>query len=287
MLRAHKARSGTALGGIGTGGCELRKDGLFVNWNAFNNKPLFTGPELEIDQTHLLFFVVRYQVEGQTPKMKILQIDEGHDVGAIPTHIYEFPWLTGVDRIDYQASYPFARLRFSDAEMPFDIELVAWHPFIPHNAKDSGLPGFYADFTLTAKTSQKVDVLLTASWRSCAGYAVEDKYHKIDTRREPSGLLATLRAEGMEANESSNGTQTLLSVGKQSTYYVGWEHRHPYYEIFLRSTKLPDINDTEGRNNKDPKTGKKKGGDRNWATVGRDARFTKKGKSFEPSFVVA
>ncbi|MGF1485391.1 MAG: GH116 family glycosyl hydrolase [Opitutales bacterium] len=178
-------------------------------------------------------------------------------------------------------------MRFTDADMPFAIALLAWHPFIPHTSTDSSLPGFYCDFTVTATTAQPVDVLLTAAWRNCVGYDVEDKAYKTTARREKSGVLATMTATGMDEAHTSYGTQTLFSAGAASTYYVGWEHRHPYYEIFLRSPKLPDINATEGRNNKDPKTGKKKGGDRIWATVGRDARFTKKGQSFEHSFVIA
>ncbi|MGF1449578.1 MAG: GH116 family glycosyl hydrolase [Opitutales bacterium] len=288
MRREHKARSGTALGGIGTGGCELLKDGTFRNWNAFNNQPLFTGPMLPFDeQSNLLFFVVRYQVKGQTPKMKILQIDEGHMVGAIPTHVYEFPWLSGVEQIDYQASYPFTRLVFTDQDMPFDIELVCWHPFIPHNAKDSGLPGFYCDFTVTAKGNQPVDVLLTTSWRNCAGYAVEERIHKVTTKRDKAALRATMTADKMDATDTSWGTQTLLTAGASSTYYVGWEHRHPYYEIFLRSAQLPDINDTKGRNSKNPKTGKLQAGDRLWSTVGKHARLTRKGQRFKHSFIVA
>ena len=43
MRREHVARSGIALGGLGTGSAELRKDGSFHNWTCFNNQPQFTG----------------------------------------------------------------------------------------------------------------------------------------------------------------------------------------------------------------------------------------------------
>lgn len=38
-----RVRSGIAIGGIGTGSIELRKDGNFYNWTIFNNYPLSTG----------------------------------------------------------------------------------------------------------------------------------------------------------------------------------------------------------------------------------------------------
>jgi hypothetical protein len=64
MRREHVPRSGIALGGLGTGSAELRKDGRFVNWTCFNNEPQFTGPRLAWPQDSILFFLVRWQRPG-------------------------------------------------------------------------------------------------------------------------------------------------------------------------------------------------------------------------------
>src|SRR5687767_12363021 len=65
---ADRARSGIALGGLGTGSVELRKDGQFYNWTIFNNQPLGTGPAFDFATypnndalESMQFFVVRYQ----------------------------------------------------------------------------------------------------------------------------------------------------------------------------------------------------------------------------------
>lgn len=131
MQREDKPRSGVALGGIGTGGIELRKDGVFTNWHIFNNLPFGSGAKLPFAEDSLLFFVVRYQIPGQPARMKILQIDSGYSVAAIPNHYYIFPWLTGVDRIEYRARFPFVWMRFLDEEMPFVIDMEAFSSFIP------------------------------------------------------------------------------------------------------------------------------------------------------------
>jgi hypothetical protein len=49
---SHDSRvlSGMALGGIGAGSIELRKDGMFYNWNIFNNLPKETGPKLNLPE---------------------------------------------------------------------------------------------------------------------------------------------------------------------------------------------------------------------------------------------
>ncbi|MDX2430862.1 MAG: hypothetical protein QNK35_08010, partial [Bacteroides sp.] len=40
FMRSDRVRSGIAIGGIGTGSVELRKDGQFYNWSIMNNWPL-------------------------------------------------------------------------------------------------------------------------------------------------------------------------------------------------------------------------------------------------------
>ncbi|NJM14193.1 MAG: hypothetical protein HC896_01355 [Bacteroidales bacterium] len=152
------ARSGMALGGIGAGTIELRKDGVFYNWNIFNNFPKETGPKFFIEPSEeedamssLLFFKVRYQTEGEAPKIKLLNLNQELTEGGITGTIYYFPWMEAVQNIEYGARFPFATLKFTDADMPFDIEMTAWTPFIPHDTKNSSLPMAYFDFTIKAK----------------------------------------------------------------------------------------------------------------------------------------
>jgi len=190
MSRQDKPRSGIALGGLGAGWFELRKDGTFYNWNIFNNSPHGTGEPFTMPHENMLFFIVRYQVEGQYPQMKLLQIDEGYMVGAILNHYYAFPWMTGVDRIEYEASFPFARLKFLDAEMPLEVELEAFSPFIPHDVKNSALPAALFNFTIRSKTNKPVDVMLLASMHNGVGYDVEDKYHVTNVRLRRLGGAA-------------------------------------------------------------------------------------------------
>jgi non-lysosomal glucosylceramidase len=256
MQRDDKARSGTALGGIGAGWFELGKDGIFHNWNIFNNRPHGTGGPFTMAHENMLFFIVRYEVEGERPQMKLMQIDEGHMVAAILDHYYAFPWLTGVDRIDYEATFPFVRMRFTDAEMPLEIELEAFSPFIPHDVKNSALPAALFDFTVRSKTRKPVDVMLMASMHNGVGYDVEDKFHVTSVRRRRGYRLFELAEGGMDELHSSYGSQALASLAADSTHYVGWEAPHPYYEIVIRSRELPDTDDTEGRNKVHPKTGK-------------------------------
>lgn len=286
MKRDYKARSGITLGGIGTGGMELRKDGLFYNWSIFNNPPLGLGEKLQFNEDSILFFVVRYQEKGKDPQMKVLQVEEGYEVGAIKahSHYYIFPWLTGVDEIEYSTTFPTVKMKFSDGDMPFDIYMEAFTPFIPHDIKNSSLPGSIFNFEIKSKTENQVDVMLMASMRNGVGYDVEDKVYKTTIQEGEEFKLFEMTCEGMDKTHSSYGTQSIASLSEDSTYYVGWEHVHPYYQIVLDSKKLPNIDDTAGRNVSNHVPGGIRASGRLFSTIAV-SRKLKDHSSFKHSFV--
>ncbi|RPI41961.1 MAG: hypothetical protein EHM46_05770, partial [Bacteroidetes bacterium] len=156
-MRSDRARSGIAIGGLGTGSVELRKDGQFYNWTLMNNWPLGTGSPFVIrsfprngDEESLLFFLVRYQVEGEQPRIRLLQVNNSLSEGGLQGIDYYYPWMSAVDRIDYSASFPFTTLTFTDPELPFTIRMEAFSPFIPHDVKNSSLPGAIFNFRVDA-----------------------------------------------------------------------------------------------------------------------------------------
>lgn len=287
MKREYKPRSGISVGGIGTGGIELHKDGVFRNWRIFNNSPFGSGPELDWRDNSMLFFVVRYQEQGKNPRMKLLQIDEGSEVAGIPNHIYTVPWITGVDRIDSEKSYPFTRLRFSDADMPFVVEMEAFTPFVPHDVKNSSLPATIFNFTVMSKTKRPVDIMLMATLRNAIGYDVDHKRFATKLKSGRDYRLFESTAELVDPAHPSYGTQAMASLASDSTYYLGWEHRHPYYEIVIRNPKLPNINDTDGRNHrKDEKTGRMLARGRANSTIAVSRSLSSRGV-FEHAFVMS
>ena len=278
-------KSGIALGGLGSGSMELRKDGIFYNWQIANNTPRGTGKMFTYEESSNLFFVVRYQEQDREPRMKLLQIPHSDYVAAIPNQLYIFPWISPVKKITYKARFPFVVMTFSDPAMPFDIEMEAFTPFIPHDVKNSTLPGAYFNFTITPKSDKPVDVMLMASYRNLAGYDTPERTNKSAVNKTDAYLNTVATVAGMDTSASSYGDISMASLSGTSTYYTGWEHRHPYYEIVLRGDKLPNVDDTEGRNMTDKKTGKKKAMDRCFNTVAVSAKLTK--DAFKHSFVYA
>ena len=56
--------------------------------------------------------------------------------------------------------------------MPFEVELEAFSPFIPHDVKNSSLPGAYFNFKVTSRSNKKVDVMLLGTLRNLVGFDV-------------------------------------------------------------------------------------------------------------------
>lgn len=286
MEHQHRARSGITLGGIGAGGAELRKDGRFCNWSAFNNAPRGTGAPLPKDEQDFLFFKLRYEVPGQEPRIKLLQIEDGHRVGTVDVHVYEFPWMSGVEKVQFRARFPFADLVFTDPEMPVEVRLSAWSPFIPHDVDHSSLPALCFDFQVINTSNKPVDVMLMACQRNLAGYDVKEKLYSAAVSEGAGYKLVEAGANGLRADHSSAGTLALASLSTDSSHYAGWEHRHPYFERVLRAKQLPNIDDTAARTTRDRATGKRWALARVFNTLGRSANLGPR-QSFSNAFVAA
>ncbi len=192
--------------------------------------------------------------------MRLLQIENSHGAAAMETHEfhYIFPWLDGVDRIDYDATVPFVKLRYADAGMPLEIELEAWSPFIPRDVKNSSLPAAFFDFKLRSTADRPMDVSLLAVMRNCVGYDVRQKVWTARTvdGNEGRGYRAfELSAEGMDPSHASFGTMGVASMHPDTRYHIGWSHVHQFHERALRARELPDENNIDAGNAPDPENG--------------------------------
>src|SRR5437016_9376580 len=134
------------LGGIGTGNFEIGSDGQFTTWQLFNTLRDGNVP---------FHFVVK--TDSTT---RLLQTAGGPD------------WPR-VKQIEMTGEYPFARLRFIDAEVPVELELSAFSPFAPLDAELSSVPA--AAFVFRVHNPGKVAqvVSLAALMQNPVGYEAD------------------------------------------------------------------------------------------------------------------
>ena len=301
----NRVRSGICHGGIGTGGIELRKDGQFYNWSLFNNLPRGIAPPAVIKghipngydinrQDDYLRFIVRYQEKGQDPQMKLLRLIDHLEVpgSGIYDITYIFPWMTPVEDIRYKAKFPYTWLEFSDPDMPFKVSMEVFSPFIPHDVKNSTLPGVYFNFEIIPDKNADVDVTILGLQRNLVGYHTNEKYFITDISQDQDLTFISMTAK-MDDRYPTAGKMGIGCTSPDASWYAGWAILHPFFQVALDNKNLPNIDDTNGtgnlkkplpdwmpetsgRNVTDPDTGKKTAG----GSEGEEALFSTLAASF-------
>jgi non-lysosomal glucosylceramidase len=163
------------LGGLGTGQIALGGDGGLRQWqmvNQINHRGFIPNS----------FFAVRVSsVEPPQDLMKILlsrermELPEDHTPLVNDDYIPEdqralverFP---SVARTTFTGTYPFAQLIYEDSELPVEVELEAYSPFIPLDARASGLPAIVFNFRIKNRWTHEVSGSLGATLQNAVGW---------------------------------------------------------------------------------------------------------------------
>jgi non-lysosomal glucosylceramidase len=124
---------GMPVGGIATGQLYLRGDGTLGLWWIFN-KHVFTGYGATCYRTY-------------TPESPLASgfsvIVKGDDLQWVGLTRADFP------DVEFAGEYPIAAVRYAKKGFPLEVQMEAFSPFIPLNAKDSALPATLFHITLT------------------------------------------------------------------------------------------------------------------------------------------
>jgi uncharacterized protein (DUF608 family) len=161
LKNVSKPLSGIPLGGIGTGSVELRADGRFYEWQIFNNPPWSGGSLLvpwkgeEVLDPDDFYFAVRVKARDGEPKVRILASKEKSEIDRL----YANPFLKNVDEISYTGEFPFVKINYN-TDLPVDIQLEAFSPFIPLDVKNSSLPVAVLKFTVKNTSPGELELSL-------------------------------------------------------------------------------------------------------------------------------
>jgi uncharacterized protein (DUF608 family) len=123
------------IGGIGAGMICLEGTGAFSHFSLRNSPDIFNEP-----CTFAAISVKGLEkgtkiLEGPVPDWKVFG-SRGAGNGASGTS-FGFPRF---ERATFSVRFPFASVVLSDPDLPVEVELTGWSPFIPGNADDSSLP---------------------------------------------------------------------------------------------------------------------------------------------------
>lgn len=163
------------LGGLGTGQIALGGDGGLRQWQMVN----------QINHLGFLpasFFALRAtSLEPPVDIVRVLQARDGLERPAshtpsvnddhIPTAQLDLlREVGGIEHTTFTGAYPFARIAYEDGQLPVDVQMEAFSPFIPLDAEASGLPAIYFTFTIRNRAAYFVQGSLGATLQNAVGW---------------------------------------------------------------------------------------------------------------------
>jgi uncharacterized protein (DUF608 family) len=237
------------LGGIGTGNVSIGARGQFRDWEIFNwpGKGNFLP---------FSFFAIWAKQAGQAPVTKILE-SKIHPPYS-KSHGFLNGEQAGLPRLDsatLTAKYPFVWVEFEDKELPVQVTLEAFTPFIPLNSADSGIPGAFIRYKVKNPGIKAVDVSIIGSLANAVGYdgydvfnnlklvdEVHNEYREADTHQ---GLYYT--AVNLPSDHFKFGSMALLTtndnVMARPTWLEGeWtDNAQDFWEDFRADGRLEPV----------------------------------------------
>ncbi|MDH7601621.1 MAG: GH116 family glycosyl-hydrolase [Armatimonadota bacterium] len=152
------------LGGIGTGTVSLGGRGNLRDWEIFNRP----GKGKVLPYTFPAIFVRKSSGDTLARVLESRLLPPFINGGGLPPQ--EVCGLPRLENAVFKGEYPFAHIRFVDSDLPVDVELTAFNPFIPLNEKDSAIPAAILRYRVANKSGERVDVTLCWSMMNPCGY---------------------------------------------------------------------------------------------------------------------
>lgn len=234
--------SGVALGGLGTGTVEIRADGLFYNWQIFNNPPwtsLISGSRTQdntrvggkveltsepMDNRGLLFLLWAKRKGDKFAHLLLLGLDND----PLNTNKFYVPYLRTPKKINYYGEFPVARLEYTELGIPLEVTARFTSSFIPSDAQHSAIPGFYADFFVTTKDVSHWEISITAIMTNATGFESPGCQKRNVLKKGATATTILMDTPDAAPDDPATGTLALAAEGKNVTYCAGysWIRRH-------------------------------------------------------------
>ncbi len=147
------------IGGLGAGMFCIEGTGAISHVSLRHKPDLFNEP----------FAFAALSVKGLENGAKVLeaQVPEWKFFGAEGTGIGGIGRSYGLPRFEngrFRSRFPFAEIDLHDDDMPVDVSITGWSPFIPGDEDNSGLPAGAIEYTFKNTSAGKINAVF--SWSS-------------------------------------------------------------------------------------------------------------------------
>ncbi len=185
---------GMPVGGINCGTIYLGGDGRLWLWDIFNKNQEGIEPA-----------VIQWNAEGQERKIRprdgaaylrpatnIRPLQQGflmyieYAGRSVKKRLQAEDW----DEISFEATYPLATVRYTDKDLPLEILMEVYAPFIPLDEHNSGLPATILSFQIKNTSTEHIKVVLTGFLENKTAIysAKQGIYQRINTASQRAGF---------------------------------------------------------------------------------------------------
>lgn len=235
------------VGGIGTGNVLL---GGRANIKALE---IFNKPEHITDRPpYMTFFALRMQ-NDDTSMIRVLEREylPSYPNGfGIPRQ--QLPGLPRFPELTFNGQYPLANISFHDPQLPLDVKLEAFNPFIPLDVDNSSIPAAIFNWEVKNTGQEDVELALVFSVgnplkNSKLGNGKGVKISKIN-RSAYRGLK--MESPISDSAETTYGQLAILTTEKETDrqchWFRGnwWDNAEVFLNDFATDGHLESLQDT-------------------------------------------
>jgi uncharacterized protein (DUF608 family) len=159
---ANLNRVAFPIGGIGSGMIALEGTGAISHVSVRHHMEFFHAPctfaALCIQSENGNIAKI---LEGPVPHWKIF--GQGGSGSGSGHTTYGLPRF---EKASFLARFPFGIIELADKEMPVEVKITGWNPFIPGNPDDSSLPAGSLEYQFTNKTNKSIKSIFSFNTRN-------------------------------------------------------------------------------------------------------------------------
>ena len=218
----HVLQTALPLGGIGAGCVCFNGYGALQDFALYNRPATSALPDGWQPQEAAFALLrtggakpVARLVEGPLPVGKIY--DQGLQGQGFRRGGYE--GLPRFRQSRFDSGYPFGRVHLSDPEVPLNVEILAWNPFIPLDDVQSGLPCAILEYTLKNPTRREIPFQFSYHLSHLAPGSAEDS---SDTRNRVVPGKGIVFHNTEDPNSEKFGSASLTLIGHRPVIKGMW-----------------------------------------------------------------
>ena len=219
---------GMPVGGINAGTVYLGGDGRLWLWDIFNANQNGVDPKtIEWHSSVHVGKKIRSQ-DGSAyvqPAKDIRPLEQGFAfrIRMGNKTIIKKMELADWDDIVFEATYPMAKIRYIDKQLPVDITAEVFSPFIPLDEKNSSLPCTVYSFTIKnrAASTITVDVLgwLENKVAPRSAKETDQRVNTVLSDKNAQGIFCSIKPNGdaLQSTVADHGSMAIASLAPKST----------------------------------------------------------------------